>query len=325
MACVSVPGVLAPSLASSRRVARRVSGARAARVTSTVRAPSAPLGARRASPLARPRAARRAPRVSAASEEDLEKTLGASIDETFGDKAQAAFAKRTEETIDWRSIGKYFAATATQAAVMIYLTNWLSVGIVRSDFTPAIQKTIVGFWFLFNALRSRVFSPLNASRPKTSDEKTAIAERKRPSWMPPPLAFPVIWSSIALLRAFSSVAVFTVTGTLNHPAIFAMLAHLSIGDTWNSINNVEKSLGVACVGVSVVASERVQRRVPVPARRPNRWLSDRPLRGVDKRRDRARVDDLEHQPEGGRDARAARADDETRVMMNEDISSVRLW
>ena len=135
---------------------------------------------------------------------------------------------------------------------MIYLTNWLSVGIVRSDFTPAIQKTIVGFWFLFNALRSRVFSPLNASRPKTSDEKTAIAERKRPSWMPPPLAFPVIWSSIALLRAFSSVAVFTVTGTLNHPAIFAMLAHLSIGDTWNSINNVEKRLGVACVGVSVV-------------------------------------------------------------------------
>lgn len=257
MACVSVPGVLAPSLASSRRVARRVSGARAARVTSTVRAPSAPLGARRASPLARPRAARRAPRVSAASEEDLEKTLGASIDETFGDKARSAFSQsasssRNEETIDWRSIGKYFAATATQIAVMIYLTNWLSVGIVRSDFTPAIQKTIVGFWFLFNALRSRVFSPLNASRPKTSDEKTAIAERRRPSWMPPPIAFPVIWSSIALLRAFSSVAVFTVTGTLNHPAIFAMLAHLSIGDTWNSINNVEKRLGVACVGVSVV-------------------------------------------------------------------------
>jgi translocator protein len=257
MACVSVPGVLAPSLASSRRVARRVSGARAARVTSTVRAPSAPLGARRASPLARPRAARRAPRVSAASEEDLEKTLGASIDETFGDKARSAFSQsasssRDEETIDWRSIGKYFAATATQIAVMIYLTNWLSVGIVRSDFTPAIQKTIVGFWFLFNALRSRVFSPLNASRPKTSDEKTAIAQRKRPSWMPPPLAFPVIWSSIAVLRAFSSVAVFTVTGTLNHPAIFAMLAHLSIGDTWNSINNVERRLGVACVGVSVV-------------------------------------------------------------------------
>ena len=256
MACASVPGVLAPSLASSRRVARRVSGARAARVTSTVRASSAPLGARRASPLARPRAARRAPRVSAASEEDLEKTLGSSIDETFGDKARPAAttraSSRMEEMVDWRSIGKYFAATATQVAVMVYLTNWLSVGIVRSELAPAVQKTIAFVWFLFNALRSRVFSPLNASRPRTSDEKTAIVERRRPSWMPPPLAFPIIWSSIALLRAFSSVFVFTTTGTLNHPAIFAMLAHLSVGDTWNSINNVEKRLGVACVGVSVV-------------------------------------------------------------------------
>jgi tryptophan-rich sensory protein len=316
MACVSVPGVLAPSLASSRRVARRVSGARAARVTSTVRAPSAPLGARRASPLARPRAARRAPRVSAASEEDLEKTLGASIDETFGDKAQAAFAKRTEETIDWRSIGKYFAATATQAAVMIYLTNWLSVGIVRSDFTPAIQKTIVGFWFLFNALRSRVFSPLNASRPKTSDEKTAIAERKRPSWMPPPLAFPVIWSSIALLRAFSSVAVFTVTGYAEPP---------------RDLRDARAPLHRRHVELHQQRREKIGRRVRRAYRscllsvynvvfqylRVDRTAGflNRPLRGVDKRRDRARVDDLEHQPEGGRDARAARADDETRVTM----------
>ena len=45
---------------------------------------------------------------------------------------------------------------------------------------------------------------------------------------------------------------FTTTGTLNHPAIFAMLAHLAIGDTWNSINNVEKRLGTACVGVGFV-------------------------------------------------------------------------
>ena len=251
MACTSVPGVLAPSLASSRRVARRVSSARAAHVTSTVRAPSALFGARHASPLARPRAAQRALRVSAASEEDLEKTLGSSIDETFGVKAEAA-VERVSEVVDWAAIGKYFAATAAQVAVMIYLTNWLSVGVVRSELSVALQKTIVGAWFLFNALRSRTFSPLNASRPRTADEKTAIAERRRPAWMPPPLAFPIIWSSIALLRALSSVAVFTTTGTLNHPAIFAMLAHLAIGDTWNSINNVEKRLGTACVGVGFV-------------------------------------------------------------------------
>jgi tryptophan-rich sensory protein len=166
-------------------------------------------------------------------------------------KAEAA-VERVSEVVDWAAIGKYFAATAAQVAVMIYLTNWLSVGVVRSELSVALQKTIVGVWFLFNALRSRTFSPLNASRPRTADEKTAIAERRRPAWMPPPLAFPIIWSSIALLRALSSVAVFTTTGTLNHPAIFAMLAHLAIGDTWNSINNVEKRLGTACVGVGFV-------------------------------------------------------------------------
>jgi translocator protein len=32
------------------------------------------------------------------------------------------------------------------------------------------------------------------------------------------------------------------------------VAHLSIGDTWNSINNVEKKLGAAAVGVLFVVS-----------------------------------------------------------------------
>jgi hypothetical protein len=156
---------------------------------------------------------------------------------------QQGVGTEIESEIDFQAIGKYVLATSTQIGVMIYMTNWLSAGIVHSGFAPVYKKAIVFVWFLFNALRSRTFSPLNAARPKTADEKNAIAERKRPSWMPPPLAFPIIWSSIALLRAFSSVAVFTTVGTLNHPAIFAMLAHLAIGDTWNNINNVEKRLG----------------------------------------------------------------------------------
>ena len=77
------------------RRAPRLQRARAAHVTSTVRAPSALFGARHASPLARPRAAQRALRVSAASEEDLEKTLGSS-NETFGVKAEAAVERVSE-------------------------------------------------------------------------------------------------------------------------------------------------------------------------------------------------------------------------------------
>ena len=192
-------------------------------------------------------------RVRAASEEDLEKVLGSQDeDKVLTSNATNASSSDQELTIDFKAIGKYFLATITQIGVMIYLTNWLSVGVKGSGLQPGFQKAIVFTWFLFNALRSRTFSPLNAARPKTSEEKTAIAERKRPSWMPPPLAFPIIWSTIALLRAFSSVAVFTAIGTLNHPAVFSMCAHLSIGDTWNNINNVEKRLGTAVVGVGCV-------------------------------------------------------------------------
>lgn len=154
--------------------------------------------------------------------------------------------------VDVKAIWRYIGATAGQTALMIWFTLTLDVALQRSSLPLVYQKAAVGAWFLFNALKSRTFSPLNASRPKVANERNAVAERKRPSWMPPPLAFPVIWSTIALLRAASSVAVFTAAGTLNNPALFAMVLHLAVGDTWNSINNVERRLGTAVVGVCAV-------------------------------------------------------------------------
>jgi tryptophan-rich sensory protein len=263
MARTTVPGgVLAQTLASSRRVARRVSAiahipapAKTAprarsfgpRPVAFLRAPAfvrggSASGAGRARVLAR-----------AATEEDLEKTLG-SFDETPGDETIGGTTSGDGAlVVDWKAIGTYFAATATQIGVMMYLTNWFSAGVTQSGLAVKYQNAIVGAWFLFNALRSRTFSPLEASRPKLAEENKAVAERKRPRWMPPPLAFPIIWTAIAALRAASSAAVFAATGTLNHPAIFAMCAHLAVGDTWNYINNVEKRLGTASVGVGFVA------------------------------------------------------------------------
>ena len=154
--------------------------------------------------------------------------------------------------VDGGAIWRYFLCTAVQFSVMVWFSMWLSVGISRSPLDLTYQKALVGAWFGFNALKSRVFSPLNASRPKVEGEKDAIKERRRPSWMPPPIAFPIIWTTIAVLRAVSSVVVFSTTGTLNNPAHFAMLLHLAVGDTWNSINNTEKRLGTAVVGVCAV-------------------------------------------------------------------------
>lgn len=58
--------------------------------------------------------------------------------------------------------------------------------------------------------------------------------------MPPPLAFPVIWSTIGVLRAVSSVMIYQATGAFFSLPILAFIGHLCIGDTWNTINNVEK-------------------------------------------------------------------------------------
>lgn len=59
--------------------------------------------------------------------------------------------------------------------------------------------------------------------------------------MPPPKVFPVVWISIAFLRAISSTLIWEAAGRdlLTLPLI-AFLLHLSIGDTWNHITNVKK-------------------------------------------------------------------------------------
>jgi tryptophan-rich sensory protein len=73
--------------------------------------------------------------------------------------------------------------------------------------TPAVWSA-----FLFLAVKSRVFSLLDNSRPQREGEAAAKAERRRPTWTPPPLAFPIIWSTIGLLRASSATVVWRATG-----------------------------------------------------------------------------------------------------------------
>ncbi|GAX81709.1 hypothetical protein CEUSTIGMA_g9137.t1 [Chlamydomonas eustigma] len=111
-------------------------------------------------------------------------------------------------------------------------------------------KGIVILFFLVVSIKSRIFSPLDASRPNVKGEKEAISQRKRPSWMPPPLTFPLVWTTIGLLRATSSVMVWEACGRdlLSLPLITMML-HLAIGDAWNHCNNVEQNLGMAVPGV----------------------------------------------------------------------------
>lgn len=110
----------------------------------------------------------------------------------------------------------------------------------------------VFFLFLFLAVRSRIFSPLDNSRPSTSNNDPVFKGRLRPWFQPPPKAFPLIWSTIAFLRAISATIIFNTTGTLLCTPIFALVLHLSIGDTWNTVNNVERRMGTAALTVPAV-------------------------------------------------------------------------
>ena len=127
-------------------------------------------------------------------------------------------------------------------------------------YLPALETIstyLVGVFTFFMALRSRVFSPLDNSRPSPTANDPVFKERRRPWWTPPPLAFPLIWTTIAFLRSISTAMVFRSTGTLLCLPIFAFFGHLSIGDTWNTVNNVEKRLGTATLGVFFVWASAV--------------------------------------------------------------------
>lgn len=86
-----------------------------------------------------------------------------------------------------------------------------------------------------------------------------FADRIVPSWMPPGVVFPLMWVGVvAPLRAFAASMVYEAsTGRmneahLNDPVLLWLVLHLSLGDTWNTINNVERRLGAAVPGVLVV-------------------------------------------------------------------------
>lgn len=158
--------------------------------------------------------------------------------------------KKTK-TLDYGAVRSYIAATITQWSLITIFIRVLDLVLQRLHL-QYVSTIIVSVLFLFLSLRSRVFSPLDNSRPKATGNDPVFKDRKRPSWQPPPIAFPIIWSTIALLRTVSSVFVWQTTGTLFCLPLLTMALHLSLGDTWNTINNVEKRLGTAVVGVSFV-------------------------------------------------------------------------
>ncbi|KAL1503974.1 hypothetical protein AB1Y20_010390 [Prymnesium parvum] len=155
--------------------------------------------------------------------------------------------------LDTDALLRYGAALAVQFGLLSAL--FLALDAAVSPLPPPLLLLL----FLALSLRSRLFSPLDNRRP---DRKAALrgeptagfGDRRMPAWTPPGVTFPIMWILIvAPLRAYSSLLVYeAVGGHLFDPHLLALVLHLCIGDTWNTINNVERRLGAAVPGVACV-------------------------------------------------------------------------
>ena len=154
----------------------------------------------------------------------------------------------SSDKIDWSQIGKYGVATGLQFGAIAATLRLLDISAWK------YPKYAVGLLFAFLSLRSRIASPLDNSRQnrETQGGKATPTDLKRPSWTPPVIAIVFIWLTITALRVVSSALVYRKVGKLFSPPLLAMILHLCVGDTWNTINNIEKRLGVSSVGILVV-------------------------------------------------------------------------
>ncbi|WP_225880383.1 TspO/MBR family protein [Anabaenopsis elenkinii] len=111
----------------------------------------------------------------------------------------------------------------------------------NSGFPSWVSTALTALFFAVLSIRSRIFSLLDNTRSRTTYDQVI-----RPRWSPPPLAFPIVWMIIAVLRVISSVLVWQ---TMNHQflvlPLILFVVHLALGDTWNTIFTVERRLGAA--------------------------------------------------------------------------------
>ncbi|MBD2664196.1 TspO and MBR-like protein [Richelia sinica FACHB-800] len=160
--------------------------------------------------------------------------------QTFGKPAIA-----TTEELDIKAVIVYKLGTILQiAAILLALLGMEKlVSLIDSNtsFPGWFSTLITGLFFALLSVRSRIFSLLDNTRSSRTYDQVI-----RPKWAPPPLAFPIVWMIIAILRVISSVLVWQ---QFHHQflvlPLIVFVVHLAVGDTWNTIFTVERRLGAA--------------------------------------------------------------------------------
>ncbi|MEA5513428.1 TspO/MBR family protein [Nodularia sp. UHCC 0506] len=151
----------------------------------------------------------------------------------------------TTQELDINAVLVYKLGTILQIGVMILVLLGMEKLIMlidqNSSFPSWFSTVLTALFFAVLSIRSRIFSLLDNTRSRTTYDQVI-----RPRWSPPPLAFPIVWMIIAVLRVISSVLVWQ---EMNHQflvlPLILFVVHLALGDTWNTIFTVERRLGAA--------------------------------------------------------------------------------
>ncbi|MDF5719456.1 MAG: tryptophan-rich sensory protein [Rhizonema sp. PD37] len=151
----------------------------------------------------------------------------------------------TTQELDIRAVLVYKLGTILQIGVMIFVLLGMEKLVIlidnNSSFASWFSTFLTGLFFALLSIRSRIFSLLDNTRSRQTYDQII-----RPKWAPPPIAFPIVWMIIAVLRVISSVLVWQ---QMNHRFLVLPLVlfvvHLALGDTWNTIFTVERRLGAA--------------------------------------------------------------------------------
>lgn len=158
--------------------------------------------------------------------------------------------------LDTDALTKYALAAITQ--LTLFSAIFQLIDLASAQLGANLPFPAVAFLFYACSLKSRVFNPLNNQRPDRSkavegEGSAGFRDRVMPSWTPPGVLFPIMWLLIiGPIRAYSSALVVTATGSFFTLPTMAFIAHLTVGDIWNTINNTEKRYGAAVIGVLCV-------------------------------------------------------------------------
>ena len=172
------------------------------------------------------------------------------------DPAEIHVQRRAD--VDWKSLRQAGISFAAQLLLINAFAKCVvcNLAALAERTTPVLGTVTAALWFLVMAKQSRIFSPLDAARPNNN---TAYGKKwKTPSWAPPPLTFPIVWSIICILRCVSATMVWQACGRdfVAWP-LWALYAHLSFGDVFNNFYHVQKRLGPGAASVWFVLGSAV--------------------------------------------------------------------